>query len=33
MAIYRAAQVKPNKYLFSFRTPELVFGAIATAVD
>ena len=30
-AVYRSERFKPNKYLFSFRTPELVFGGAAAA--
>lgn len=31
MALYRCAQYKPNKYLFGFRAPELVYGEQAAA--
>jgi hypothetical protein len=27
-AIYRSARFKPNKYLASFRSPELAYGAV-----
>jgi hypothetical protein len=30
-AVYRSERFKPNKYLFSFRTPELVLGGTAAA--
>jgi len=30
-AAYRSEVFKPNKYLFNFRTPELLFGGAATA--
>jgi hypothetical protein len=29
-AIYRSARFKPNKYLASFRSPELAFGGVAS---
>ncbi len=31
-AVYRSERFKPNKYLFSFRTPELVFAGAVAAV-
>ena len=32
-ALYRSERFKPNQYLASFRTPELVFGGVAAAAE